>query len=335
MSAGVAVAVFVVCLAAMLGATDLLVRGLDRLGARLGLSEGLLGLLTALGADAPEISSAIAALQGGHGAVGLGVVLGSNIFNLAALLGLGAVLAGRVRVQRASLALDGGIGLLVTLVIAALVLRLVATALCMILLLLLLAPYVAALATSPQRLAHLALLRRWSEWSERLSLAVDALDHEAAEDPRVGGAAQAMGSVAIIVPALAVIVGGSIGVVQAAVTLAAAWRVPESIVGTLVLASLTSLPNAYAAARLALQGRGVALVSETFNSNTINLVAGIGLPVVILGGGGAHGAAPDLAWLVALTLVVLGLLARPGGLSRRGGWAIIALYALFVGLHLA
>jgi len=125
LSTGLVVVLFVACLALMLGATELLVRGIDQLGARVGLSEGLLGLLTALGADAPEVSSAIVALRGGHHAVGLGVVLGSNLFNLAALLGLGAVLAGRVWVHRASLALDGGIGLLVTLVIAALILHLV------------------------------------------------------------------------------------------------------------------------------------------------------------------------------------------------------------------
>lgn len=331
MSTGIAMMLFVVCLALMLGATDLLVRGLDHLGARAGLSEGLLGLLTALGADAPEISSAIAALQGGHHAVGLGVVLGSNLFNLAALLGLGAVLAGRVCVQRASLALDGGVGLLVTLLIAALILHLVAPALCIVLLLLLLVPYVVALAVSPQRLAGLPLPGRWSS---RLAVAVSALDHEAAEDPRVSQATATWGAIVFIIPALAVIVGGSVGLVQAAVTLATAWRVPEYIVGTLVLASLTSLPNAYAAARLALHGRGTALVSETFNSNTINLVVGVGVPVLVLGVGSAPGSATlDLTWLLVVTIVVLGLLARPGGLSRRGGLAVIALYALFVLIH--
>src|SRR2546430_16753303 len=100
-----------------------MVRGLDRLGARLGLSGALLGLLTALGADTPEISSAVASLQARARDVGLGVVLGSNIFNLAALLGLSAVLAGRVSVRREGLVLDGGGGLLATLVAAALPLR--------------------------------------------------------------------------------------------------------------------------------------------------------------------------------------------------------------------
>lgn len=62
MSIGVAALVFIICLIAMLAASEVLVRGLVRLGVKLRLTEGLLGLLTALGADAPEISSAIASL---------------------------------------------------------------------------------------------------------------------------------------------------------------------------------------------------------------------------------------------------------------------------------
>jgi Ca2+/Na+ antiporter len=62
MSPGVAVVLFALSVAVTLAASDALVRGLDRLGARLGLSGALLGLLTALGADTTEISSALASL---------------------------------------------------------------------------------------------------------------------------------------------------------------------------------------------------------------------------------------------------------------------------------
>ena len=61
---------------------------------RLGLSEALLGLVAALAADTPEVTSAVTALAHGQHDVGTGVVLGSNVFNLAALIGLGAVVPG-------------------------------------------------------------------------------------------------------------------------------------------------------------------------------------------------------------------------------------------------
>src|SRR5256885_6068985 len=85
----------------------LLARELDRVGVRLGVTEGLLGILTALGADAPEISTAAVAVLTHRPDIGVGVVLGSNVFNVAGLLGLGAIVAGRVRIGRQAALLEG------------------------------------------------------------------------------------------------------------------------------------------------------------------------------------------------------------------------------------
>ena len=86
---------FVAGVAVSLSASWLLVSRLERLGERAGLSEAWLGLVAALAADAPEITSAVTALARGQSSIGAGVVIGSNVFNLAALLGLSALLTGR------------------------------------------------------------------------------------------------------------------------------------------------------------------------------------------------------------------------------------------------
>ena len=65
---------------------------------------------------------------------------------------------------------------------------------------------------------------------------------------------------ALILPAVALIVVGSFGMVRSALVLAGDWHVPKVIVGIIVLAVLTSLPNAFTAVRLGLSHRGVALV---------------------------------------------------------------------------
>src|ERR1700740_596095 len=78
----VALLVFAAGTAASLIASEFFVRGFVRLGGKLGTAAGIVGLLTALGADGPEISSAITALLSGARDVGLGVILGSNLFNL-------------------------------------------------------------------------------------------------------------------------------------------------------------------------------------------------------------------------------------------------------------
>src|SRR5207302_8635753 len=82
-----------------LWAASVFAHRLDLIGERLGMPETLLGLLTALAADAPELSSAIVALVSHQSSVAVGVVVGSNVFNLAAMLGLSAVVAARVRAR--------------------------------------------------------------------------------------------------------------------------------------------------------------------------------------------------------------------------------------------
>src|SRR6516225_9112210 len=101
------VVVFAAGVCVSLSASWLLVSRLERLGERAGFSEAWLGLVAALAADAPEITSAVTALSHGQASVGAGVVIGSNVFNLAALLGLAAVVARRIAFHRRVVVLAG------------------------------------------------------------------------------------------------------------------------------------------------------------------------------------------------------------------------------------
>src|SRR5207247_5766482 len=109
---------------------------------RLGFSEALLGIVTALGADAPEIASAVAAVIAGHTDTGVGVVIGSNVFNLAGLLGLSALIAAPVRIHPHGLVLNGGVAILVAAFGALIAVEVLPGWLGLVLVLLVLAPYV-------------------------------------------------------------------------------------------------------------------------------------------------------------------------------------------------
>src|SRR5256885_13467762 len=122
MSPAVAVPLFLVSLVVTLAAARLFARRLDRLGVRFGFPEALIGLLTAVAADGPEISAALFALIKGAHDVGVGVLVGSNGFNLAAMIALSALLSGSVRLAREVLALEGIVGLLVTVLAGTLLL---------------------------------------------------------------------------------------------------------------------------------------------------------------------------------------------------------------------
>src|SRR5215472_8708443 len=111
MPVALSVALFVAGAAVSLATSYVLVTRLERIGEWLGLSEALLGVLAALAGDAPEITSAVTALALGQNAVGAGVIIGSNVFNLAALLGLGAVVAGTIALHRRVILLGGVVGI--------------------------------------------------------------------------------------------------------------------------------------------------------------------------------------------------------------------------------
>ena len=303
-----AAAIFAFSVLLTLGAAGFFADRLDHLAPRFGMPEALVGLLTALAADAPEISSALIALAKGAKSVSLGVVLGSNAFNLAAMIGLSAVVAGSVRIEPRSLAVEGAVGLLGGVMAAGVIVGAIVPGLALLAFAAVLVPYLILLArrAPAPRSAHQRPPHRLSETpSWRLA--------------------------STILVAVALIVAGSEGMVRSALTLAGEWHLSAALVGVLILAVLTSLPNAFTAVRLGSSRRGAALVSETLNSNTINLLGGVMAPALIVGLAPASGLVRfALGWLIGMTVVALLLLARRRGAGRAGGALLIVLYAVFV-----
>jgi cation:H+ antiporter len=322
---------FAVGAAVSLAASWLLVSRLERLGERAGFSEAWLGLVAALAADAPEITAAVTALARGQASVGAGVIIGSNVFNLAALLGLAAVVAGRIAFHRRVVLLGGvpavwvaAVTLLTVTVLAsaaglAPVLGLALTAV-------VLGPYVAVLGMSRARVESLPLPAGWTCW---LVAAVHEEEDELAEavKPRRGTWRDAIAAAG----ALVTVVGASTVMEVAATALGHRYAIPDIIIGGLVLAVVTSLPNAVAAVYLARRGRGAAVLSIALNSNAINIVAGLLIPASLAGLGPRSGQGTlVVAWYAGLTVLALALAYRGRGLGRPAGAVIIAGYLAFV-----
>jgi cation:H+ antiporter len=326
MSALLAAPLFLVSLVVTLAAAQLFARRLDRLGVRFGLPEALIGLLTALAADGPELSSALFALAKGAHDVGVGVLVGSNGFNLAAMIGLSAVLAGRVRLPREVLGLEGLVGLLITLLASALLLGWLPPPAAAGLSAIVVIPYLTLVIVGARLLDGPA--ETATSVTARLASALH--EHPKPDRPPDDSTSPTHHLLGLILLDVTLIVAGSAGMVQSALTLAGDWHIPNGVLGVLILGPLTSIPNAATAVRLGLADRGAALVGETFNSNTINLAAGVIVPslFVTLTAISTLGKL-QLAWLIAATLLTLALLARPGGMRRTGGAALIVLYFAF------
>jgi cation:H+ antiporter len=309
-----------------LGTSWVLVTRLERLGERLGFSEALLGLVAALAADTPEITSAVTALVHHQRAVGSGVVIGSNVFNLAALLGLGAVVAGTIGFHRRVVLLGGAVASWMAVVCVVSVVGLIPPALGLVLVLLVLVPYVVLLAKKGTSIERRLLPSSWTTW---MTSAVAEEEDELALAIRPRRGTGGDGAVAVV--ALVVIVGSSVVMERAASSVGRQHDIAGIVVGGLVLAAVTSLPNAVAGVYLASRGRGAALLSTTLNSNTFNVVLGLLLPATVLGLSPPTG--PEdlvVAWYCGLTALTVICAYGSRGLRRWQGWVIIAGYLGFV-----
>jgi cation:H+ antiporter len=327
MTVAVAVPAFLAGALVSLATSWVLVSRLERVGERLGLSEALLGIVAALAADAPEVTAAVTAIAGHQQRLGAGVVIGSNVFNLAALLGLGAVVAGRIRLHRKVVVLGGAVAMCVAVVCLVVVLGVLPPAAGLVLVLVTVVLYAVILGASDAGLARLRLPPRWIAWL-RAAVAEEAAELEEAIRPARGRRQD----VVVAGLALVVVVAASVTMERAASALGTRFAIPEIIVGGLVLAAVTSLPNAVAAVYLAGRGRGAATFSTALNSNTLNVALGLVLPAAVIGLGRPSGQATLItAWYIGLTAVTLAFAYRDRGIGRGTGIAIIAAYGLFTG----
>jgi cation:H+ antiporter len=326
-----AAVVFAVAAVVSLTASWVLVTRLERVGERLGLSEALLGLVAALAADAPEITSAVAAMTSRQQGLGAGVVIGSNVFNLAALLGLGALVAGRIGLHRRAVVLGGAVAVWVAAVCVAVVTGLVPAAVGLALAVAVVGLYAVLAGASPRFLGRLGLPPGWLSW---LRSAVAEEEAELAEAIRPRPATRR--DVAEAAGAVLVVVAASVVMERSAVALGARLAVPQIVTGALVLAAVTSLPNAVAAVYLAARGRGAATLSTALNSNTLNVTAGLLIPGAVIGlARPAASSVLTAAWYAGLTVTALAFAYRDRGLGRAVGVLIVVAYLAFTAALLA
>jgi len=90
---GISIALTLLGLVLLPAGAELVVRGAVGIAASIGVSERLVGLtVVAMGTSLPELASSLVAAARGRTDVAVGNVIGSNVFNLAAIMGTTAVI---------------------------------------------------------------------------------------------------------------------------------------------------------------------------------------------------------------------------------------------------
>lgn len=242
-----------------------LVRGASRLAVAARISPVVIGLtVVAFGTSAPELAVSVGGALTGTPDVAVGNALGSNVFNVLAILGVAAIVGGLVVHQRI-------VRFDVPLVIAI-------TA-------------VAWLLAADGRLSRwdglllgLGLLG-YSVWSYRAARREPTeIAAEYTEAFGTGPAAptpRLMRAAALVLVGLAALVGGAQMLVAAATGIAAALGVSDLVVGLTVVAAGTSLPELATSILAAARGQRDIAVGNVVGSNIFNLTGVLGIAALV------------------------------------------------------
>lgn len=307
---------------------ELLVRGATGMARRLGVPALVIGLtVVAFGTSMPELVVNLIAAQSGRGDVGFGNVVGSNIANLALLLGVTALvspLAIQNQVIRRELPM-----LLLTVL--------------------------AGLALAGDRLLSgrdadvfdrgdgLVLLLLFSVYlyyligdalRSRTAAALPEASPKSATDDRLKPMHFGL-VVVFIVGGLALLMLGGRWTVSGAVELARAAGMSEVVIALTIVAVGTSLPELVTSVSAALRGESDLAVGNLVGSNIYNFTFILGVsaavtPMTVPIGGGT-----DLLILLGLSILVLPLALTGKRITRIEAGVLIAGYVGYVAWLLA
>ncbi|HEY1066365.1 MAG TPA: calcium/sodium antiporter, partial [Pirellulales bacterium] len=273
---------------------ELLLRGAVGLATILRLTPAIIGLtVVAVGTSVPELAvSAIAAVEG-KADVAVGNVVGSNIFNIAVILGLCAVIR-PLAITGNTIRLEYPVLALVTLLCLVIgqdgeINRLDAT-LC--------------IATYVGFTAYLvSLVRQEVTASEAKSLGQEVAELEISTTPPSGWVCSGL-----VAGGVLLLAGGAQATVAGAVDLARLLGWSERVIGLTIVSAGTGLPEVVASLVSSLRGRSDVAIGNVIGSNLFNILGALGLSALFVPLPVSPALfASDCWWMLAVTLALFPL----------------------------
>jgi cation:H+ antiporter len=289
------------------------VRGASSLALRLGVKPLVVGLtVVAFGTGSPELVVSVGSALKGSGGLAVGSVIGSNIANIALILGVSAVLSPltvRAEVLRREVPLMIGVtGFFMLLLIDGEITRtdgLMLTA------------------------AGVGYMVRTYFSASRGPAESGEVKKEFAEvlGGRIGPKTM---SISLIVAGIGSLVGGAHLLVEGAVGIARTFGISELVIGISVIAVGTSIPELATCAVAAVRGEHDIAFGNAVGSNVVNLLLVIGLAAMIVPLGGGDVRTVDLVALLGTALLLFVMLGRSYVLGRVEGMVLIAVYTAYL-----
>lgn len=302
-----------------------LVRGASSMALRFGVSPLFVGLtIVGFGTSSPEMAASVAASLRGAADIAVGNVVGSNIFNIAAILGLTAVIKPIV-VRLAAVRRDLAVAFVAALL-----------------------PWLAIAfdGTLPRWLGIVFVLGLvaylvFAYRGDRAAPAPDAeLAREELREAHVVPAEPAKkGRPAIdaglVVVGLVLLVFGSRLLVDGAIEIARWAGLSERVIGLTIVAAGTSLPELVTSLVATLRGSTDIAVGNVIGSNIFNLLGILGVSAIVR----PQAVSPsmlalDTPVMVLATIALLPIMMTGGRISRVEGAILLLGYAAYLALLL-
>jgi cation:H+ antiporter len=283
---------------------DWLVDASAKLALHLGVKPLIVGLtIVALGTSAPELVVSIKSVLAGSGDLAVGNVVGSNICNVALILGLSALIC-PIHTSKQLFKFDIPVVVLASLLVW-----------------LFLRDNVVQIWEGA---VFLILFAGYIAYS-----IVNAKSDEKIE-PYSGKSDSVIRSIEFIVVGLGLLIVGSEFLVRGAMELASRWGVSEAIIGITVVAVGTSLPELATSAVAAFKRHSDIAIGNIVGSNIFNILGILGV-VGVMGPIKAEGILlKDILVMIALAVILLAPLLTKRVLTRWQGAVLLGIYVVFI-----
>lgn len=264
---GLTVALFFIGLALLIVGAEMLVRGASSLARRVGLSPLVIGLtVVAYGTSSPELAVSTGAALSGEGSLGLGNIIGSNIFNVLFILGLSAAIAPLI-VSQQLIRLDVPIMIGISILLMLFAWNGA------------LSRYEGLILLAGAVLYTVFAIRQSRRESREISEEYD----EAFGAPQRGrGWLESLPmQIVLIVVGLAALVLGATWLVDGAIEAAETIGISEVVIGLTIVAAGTSLPEVATSIIAAFRGERDIAVGNIVGSNIANILVILGLTTTL------------------------------------------------------
>jgi cation:H+ antiporter len=298
---------------------DLLVRGAVTIATAARVSAAVIGLtIVSMGTSLPELTVSVAAALRGSADLGIGNVVGSNIFNIGVVLGVSALIL-PMRVHSSAVKLEWPFMFLASFQ------------------LLLLARdgeldrleggfFLAGIVLFTW---YAVVIGRRAVGAEEIADLTEEVERRAPKaDVRTAGAA--LGLIAVGVGLL--VLGGEL-LVRGAVELARAAGMTERVIGLTIVAAGTGTPEVATSIVAARRGQSEIALGNVIGSNIFNVLGILGVSALLT----PLAVAPEMIrsdfwWMLGLSLALFPMMRTRAVVTRFEGFLLVAVYVVYVTL---